>query len=204
MNLCKTLEPEDYDNLEGLELFGQVVGRFPVRVDHPHRKWEYGIALTALGLAGVESVLDVGGAHSAFGCMCQELGMEVKIIDPAPSPKGYPVPQRREDFFDYGGPKVEAVTCLSVIEHVPDDLAFWAKVLWTAEKVVVLTTDFSLDGLARVRDHLRTYTPDTLSSLLALARRRGWKPVGEPAWHDTGPHVNGYNFASLTVTKCMT
>lgn len=89
---------------------------------HESRKWEYAMALRAIGQweethVGNWHLVDVGGAGSPFYTMVGPAPScaSWKVIDPAWK-DGQPL----EGYCRAGAPLVDVVTCLSVLEHVDD------------------------------------------------------------------------------------
>lgn len=211
MNLCTTLSPDDYSHLaDECALFEQARRRVNPRVDHEHRRWEYGVALRALRQAGCRTVLDVGGANCALTPMCALDGMAVTLIDPHPDvaltgnyARAFPVPVRwlRDDLLAVAStlPAADGVACMSVLEHIADDRAFFDKLLAHATRCVVITVDFSPDGGVYSEHHLRTYNAKALRGLVTRAKRQGWQLVSRPEWKDRGAFVDAYSFASLVL-----
>lgn len=134
--LTKFLHPDDYQELAP-EL--AVVDAVPLGGQHPHRRWEYAMALRALAAwaeaslplrneSGVEvamsasglltmcRALDVGGAGSPLAQILVKAGLGgVRVIDPSLADG----PQTLESYLAGGGGAEGVVTCVSVLEHVP-------------------------------------------------------------------------------------
>lgn len=181
------------------------------RFEHPLRAWEYGLALDALKANGCRSVLDVGGGGSAFAPAAATMGMEVTQVDPGDCSAWVsaqaerirkPLPYHQAEVMTFeGGQLYDAVTCLSVLEHVEDDGAFFARLqrFLRPGGLLILTVDFWPDGKPQVDGHLRTYNVARLSQLIDLAP--GFELLGPPDYADRGAHVYGYTFASLVLRK---
>jgi hypothetical protein len=98
----------------------------------------------------------------------------------------------------------EAVTCLSVIEHIPSDIEFFSKLL---DKVVdggllCLTTDFHPSGKSMVGGHIRTYNAESMKAFVDIAFLSGFSPfLGEQDYSKFEVAVNTYTFASLILRK---
>ena len=208
---CKSLHPDDYAALSGyVERFEQMARRVPASIEHHHRRWETAIALAAIdeiasGRGG--TLLEIGSGGSLFAPLAASLDYDVTVVDPDNRVR-YAIEQGRKidrdirvvqaSFLGNDLGTFDYVACLSVIEHVEDDAAFWRKALASANKGVVLTTDFSLTGETFGPDHLRTYAPDDLR---ALSFQPGWTPLGRLDYADNGAHVYGYSFASLCLER---
>lgn len=218
----KSLDPTDYENFTEHQHINNmlgVLGSTQTRFEHPHRRWEYGMALNALRKNGAKDILDVGGGASVFAPAAAWHDIEMNVLQVDPGDFGSWVNSQRrilqasnapgqidyiqEDFLTYKSKqKYDAVTCLSVIEHVPDDRKFFKKLLTFVKKggLLFLTTDFHMSGEAQLDGHLRTYGPAELEKLVEEAE--GFEVYGgKPAWVDHGSHVNTYNFASLCLKK---
>jgi len=93
------------------------------------RPIEYAFALTCLSEVSPSSVLDVGAGTTAWPQVLANCGYEVTAIDEGNSYWGYR-PSNRHHYVlhdDITNPRIEgefdAVTCLSVIEHIHDHRA---------------------------------------------------------------------------------
>lgn len=213
----KTLHPGDYNWIGEAQMIPQMLDRVngaPIRFEHQHRCWEYGLILKALRDVGAKSILDVGGGGSAFAPSAAWLGMEVLQVDPAESGAWVAEQASRlklnmtyvtKDFFEFeSAEKFDAVTCLSVIEHVEKDNEFFRKLLKHVVEhgLLCLTTDFHPTGEKRTEGHLRTYAANDLLRLASVARANGFDYFGPRPyylWH--GAQVNDYTFASLVMQK---
>lgn len=203
----KSLHPDDYAPLHDLiTLFDGLADLVPGNVDHPHQRWEYSLALSAVLQHSCQTILEIGSGGSLFALMAALCGLQVTCVDPAERVTwaaaqsrilGKSIDWVAEDFMTFDATRrFDAVVCLSTIEHVVDDGSFFDKALWQARQLVVFTMDFSMDGGRYSPDHLRTYSP---SDLMKLAQRaNGWRLTDTPAWKDQGKPIFGkYNFASL-------
>lgn len=211
-SFSKTCAPSD--RFAGSDVARQVhhqLAGISHRFEHPLRAWEYGLALDALQAHGCQSVLDVGGGGSVFAPAAASLGMEVVQVDPgdcsawvaAQSERiGQPLAYHQVDAMALDdGRLYDAVTCLSVLEHVEDDRAFFAHLqrFLRPGGLLILTVDFWPDGMPQVDGHLRTYNIERLSRLVDAAP--GFALLGPPDYADRGAHVYGYTFASLVLRK---
>ncbi|MFN8392172.1 MAG: methyltransferase domain-containing protein [Bdellovibrionota bacterium] len=217
ISYSKTLHPNDYQWIGEAQHIPQMLKRLdgaPVRFEHQHRAWEYGLVLKALRQAGVSKVLDVGGGASLFGAAAGWMGMEVLQVDPADcggwvsyqaEALRLPLTYVRQEFQSFVSlERFDAVTCLSVIEHVEDDDAFFSHLLrFVADGgLLCLTTDFHPSGEKLTDGHLRTYSAKQLLHFAAHARQHGFEQFGpKPCYFYYGNHVNDYTFASLILQK---
>ena len=215
----KTFRPADYERLDpelgflhGLN--AHLAGKASPAVAHPHRFWEYALALRCCLRRGADTVLDVGGGGSLFSPAAARCGLEVTQIDPGDfgplvasqaAAVLRPIHYERSGLLEWRRGMYDVVACLSVVEHVPDDQeSHFLKALldhvWVGG-VLVLTTDFHPSGRPLVEGHLRTYNAEGMEALAgALApRARSW-PLS-PIWSYFGKHVYVYNFASLVVRR---
>ena len=216
MSYCKTLEPADYlaiHEMQHAKNVKNVVGTFGGRAEHEHRAWEYGMVLRALRDHDCKRILDVGGGGSVFApaAAWPDVGMDVTEVDPEgygpwvaeQSRKiGRPITYVQQDFLTYDGSKdFDAVTCISVLEHIGDDFAFYRKLASHVRVggLVAITVDFWHDGERKSGDHLRTYNEERLAELLAAVP--GLESIGSLDYAYCGQHVYGYNFASLIAKR---
>lgn len=205
----KTLDPADYVQLgRGGRLYDALKHSVPCNIDHPHRRWEYSLTLAALLEVGCQEVLEIGSGGSLFAPMATQAGLQVTVVDPAErviwaQAQGEALKKAigwyQQDFMTFEGGPYDGVACLSVLEHVQADVAFFRRALSLARRIAVFTVDFSVDGGVYSADHLRTYTAERLKTLGQLATP--WHLLGEPDWQVRGPHVFAYNFASLVLVR---
>jgi hypothetical protein len=204
--LSRTLDPKDYDHLD-IEL--RVVDAHPNTLPHEHRRWEYALALHAMGrwkATGTrlnDPIYDIGGAGSTFHAMLTEwTDCETTVIDPALPDCG-----ALEDWMGGGTRLADVVTCLSVIEHVKDldRFLYHLGCLVAPGGLLVLTMDYwnrcgpDTTGNAALRERL--FCPKTYPGLLRTLQPLGLTPFGgiDTTWH--GTQVWDYTFASLVVEK---
>lgn len=215
--LNKTLDPVDFARLPK-EL--AIVDQFftAEHEQHPMRRWEYAMAVDAISRwywrtdwasEGRRPVLtDVGGAGSPFWRMPEPRHLESTRIDP----------EINVDLATYlhAAPRLaDVVTCLSVLEHVPDleQFCYHLGCLVAPGGLLFLTMDYC-DGFADVRDGFRV--PDTyhfhwmrerifnvfaVSRLVAGFLSRDFTLFGETDYTWRGPQVYDYTFASLALIK---
>ena len=189
------------------------------RFEHPLREWEYSQAVFALRTKDVRTVLDVGGGGSAFAPAMVWLHADLTQIDPGDC-KGWSDAQAAtigaaermryiQEFFPGGdlselAEGYDAVTCLSVIEHVPEHEEFFDKLLDYVNPggLLVLTTDFHPDASIQVGGHLRTYNAEGMQRYIDQADAKGFRLYGgETDYTWNGPNVNSYTFASLVLER---
>lgn len=201
---------EHIDSIRRMMELGGITHRF----EHPHRRWEYGMALAALRSIDARTVLDVGGGGSIFAPAAAWINSDVTIVDPgeckawvaAQSARiGKPLKYIQQEFTpDSVDSQFDCVTCLSVIEHVENDEQF---VIDMARKVtpgglLILTTDFHPSGQPQCDGHLRTYNAQDMAHLRNLLTARGFIDHGWwPEYSGYTPEVNGYTFASLVMRR---
>lgn len=213
MKLNKTLHPSDYDNLQSqVALFNDVTSKIDSVVHHHHRRWEYGIALAALDLlpAKALSIADIGGGGSPLPTMVASMEHNVTVIDPsyeANRQGGFNdaldilINIDNRDFMAVDtSQQYDVVFCISTLEHVQDDVAFFKKALDAAKYLVVFTVDYHVSGQPQSKHHLRTYNRASLERLAALAVPE-WELVDTPSWEDHGGQVHNYNFAGLVLRR---
>jgi 2-polyprenyl-3-methyl-5-hydroxy-6-metoxy-1,4-benzoquinol methylase len=211
-NTC--LHPNHYAELtEELALIDAVQAQVNGVIHHEHRRWEYGLALSLLTRYrenGIENVLDIGSGASPFPVILAQSNFSVEAVDPANTiqmQSGYAqllnraVVVRQQDIMSYAPTEpIDAITCLSVLEHVEDDAAFVQRMCSFKPMLIICTVDFHPSGQAfRQPDHLRTYTASRLKELAALGKPYGYKLIGVPDWTYTEDYVHEYSFASLVL-----
>lgn len=210
-NTC--LHPKHYAELtEELTLIDAVQAQVNGVLHHEHRRWEYGLALSLLNRYRdeIENVLDIGSGASPFPAVLAQAGYYVEALDAAPTIKAQPgyaqlinrtIVVRQQDVMTYTPTeRIDAITCLSVLEHVEDDTALIYKLCHLNPKLMICTVDFHPSGQAfRSPDHLRTYTAERLKEFAALCKPCGYKLVGIPDWTYTKNYVYDYSFASLVL-----
>lgn len=215
--LSRCFDPGDYELLESeighLEYARGLIRNY--RFEHPHRMWEYAMFLRAtLESPQGYSVLDVGGGGSLLAPTLSIIHpFTVTVVDP--QPVGGMISEQAKaintmilfaqgDFMSYTGGVYDFVSCISVIEHVHNDIAFFEKLLRhvRGKGILFLTTDFHESGKPQTIHHLRTYNEKSLKALLDIATLEGFKPLlGDPNWSSRGNHINGYNFCSMAVSR---
>lgn len=214
---CKSLNPVDYgfftedQHVKNVSMLLNMVGA-PYRFEHEHRLWEYGIVLNALRKFNIMTVLDVGGGGSLFAPAAAFLHMNVTQVDPGDVGGWISTQAHSLDlvdrmhheqvwFTEYQGTTFDAVTCISTLEHVQDDVAFFDKLLDHAEMLVAITVDFSPDGEKKLDGHLRTYNERTMLDMIDRAAKRGFYPPNGHNYRHFGEYVHNYSFASLILVK---
>jgi len=221
MNYCKTVEQRDYQMIAETSRVTEtmhLLGTSQRALDNPHRIWEYGIALRALVEHGAENVLDVGGGGSLFAPSAAAYGMRVVVVDPLDYGLVTQVQARllgnkqlsyvRADFTDYTSDETfDAVTSISVLEHIEDDRFFFKKLASYVrpDGILAITCDFWLDQAAKVGGHLRTYDKERLMSLIQSVGDE-FTAVGEPDYDrpqgNVSPDgVHSYTFASVVLKR---
>lgn len=228
MRYCKTLELSDYalsDNFQHIEAMRGVFGSHgaPYPWGHEHRAWEYGLTLTALRENQTQTVLEVGGGASLFAAAAIWTGMEVLQVDPGhwedwiekqEKALNMRLPWSKLDFLEMDYPKnvfdssaqyYDAVCCLSVIEHIPDDILFFEKLLKHMKPggLLCLTTDFHPSGKGIFDGHIRTHNKESMMRFIELGQSEGFEVYGEnPDYENFEPFIfNLYSFASLVLRK---
>lgn len=217
MIYCKTLDVRDYsiqETTHAKNIAYMLENKVQHRFEHPHRAWEYGIVLNALRKNGARTVLDVGGGGSIFGPMCAWLDMDITQVDPGDCSHwveqqkaaiGRDMTYKQLNFMEYVEDELfDAVTCISVMEHIPNDLEFFGKLLGHVKPggILAITVDFHPSGTQLVSGHLRTYNAEAMAEFIELAIREGFAAFGDEldySWR--GADVNNYTFASLVLRK---
>jgi len=216
----KPYEPNDLDYLkEEIALLKSDPVLTPIDYN---RYWEYSKVLSFFRRYGKPGkVLDVGGANSSLAAAVSSLGHHVTItdvLDGGPyveylKSKGYPnlawanasalsLPFAPES-FDY-------VMCISVLEHVPDDLTAISKMkrVLKPDGYLVLSFDFVQKDRPPTSHQLRFYTQDLLERYILWLSKRHLFPIEKHDYSYTGEHIacygdsaNVYNGAMLICLK---
>jgi hypothetical protein len=203
--LSRTLDPADYTELTE-EL--RVVDQYGVDGQHPHRRWEYGLALhsvwrwvEARGRQPAGECYDIGGAGSHFADMLNSwCHQAVLVIDPR-------VSFSLDAFCGPGARLTDVVTCLSVIEHVEtlDPFLYYLSCLVAPGGLLVLTFDYwNRCGPDTAQNHHlreRIFCPQSLARLRNTCAPLHLTTFGgfDPTWH--GVQVHDYTVASLVLEK---
>jgi ubiquinone/menaquinone biosynthesis C-methylase UbiE len=171
--------------------------------EHKHRMWEYGIVLKALKENQTKTLLDVGGGASIFAPACAFTGMDVTQKQNEILPEKRRVEYIREDFFNFSYPQeFDAVTAISVLEHVELDLVFFRKLLGFVKPggLVAITVDFHPSSKPLVKEHLRTYREaDLVPFFTSDGDFTIFREDIDYTWR--GPDVNSYTFASIILRR---
>lgn len=213
---CKTLHPQDYQvfhEAQHADYIYRIIGMPAGHGYHPHRNWEYGLTLHALREQGAVTVLDVGGGGSVLAPAAAVLGMSVIEVDPDDY-EGWvrhqaavfdkPIEYRRCDFMNYVAPyEFDAVTSISVLEHVPKDADFFRKLASHVKPggLLVITVDFWPDGEKHnpMPGQLRCYNESMLRDLVDSVE--GFSAVGPWDYSHAEAYVNQYTFAGLVLKR---
>lgn len=208
--LSKTLHPDDYQALAAEVAFVEAFGGEALAQQHPHRRWEYALALRAFltwtqgqppaSLARPWRVLDVGGAGSPLASLLHRGLVEAAVCDP-----GVNTPIEAAPYPDA---TFDAVFAISVIEHVPEVPPFLAactRVL-APKGLLFLTADYwDTPGPDTAHFHWmreRIYSQPSWDRLSRALRDLGLTRFDgvDPIYH--GDQLFGsYTFCSLCFTK---
>lgn len=219
--LTKFLHPSDYAQL-GPEL--ELVDRYQMPNAHEARRWEYAMALRALAAwvgqldpatpISMCRALDVGGAGSPLAQILVNAGLGgVRVVDPSLADG----PQTLESYLAGGGGAEAVVTCVSVLEHVPEaDYVQFVSSLTQAVRrggLLFLTSDAREDDPDEPRPiHLtddrhfnwmrrRIYNPRTWRQLVANFHCMGFRSLGVEDYTWRGPQVYDYSFSCAALVK---
>jgi hypothetical protein len=204
--LSRTLDPADYAHFEE-EL--KVVDSHGIEGQHPHRRWEYALALHAIYRWSCgrnrrvwAPLYDVGGAGSRFVHMLSEwTDRDACIIDPQLSTGPL------ESYVTSGRQLADVVTCISVIEHIPDvdRFLYHLSCLLAPGGLLITTMDYwnhCGPDLAANRDlRQRIYCPKLYAQLRTQLTALHLTTFGgvDSTYH--GAQVFDYTFASLVLEK---
>jgi len=204
----KCLEIADYDNFSEHKIIQEMMDNTEgvYRYEHPHRKWEYGLAMKFLREVEARTVLNIGGANSPLSTALFNLGMEVTEVDPDAPDERLPNIKYLDKEFPYKGiARYDAIVSTSVIEHVSDHMKFFSDILIHADKAVFLTMDFSPEGKTFSKYHIRTYSDTDMATFrsMATSSKYGYEyqDTSEYDYTSREKNVYDYNFASLALVK---
>lgn len=181
---------------------------------HNERPVEYGFALAALAQERPRSVLDVGTGTTSWPALLRDCGFSVTAIDNVRDywPAGMTNRHWQVEDVDVTKPvgfdrKFDAVTCISVIEHIEDHVSAMRNMLNMLRPggMLVVTTPYShhhFDMNVYVRPDAapgdpvpykcRSSSADTLRQWLdlgvTLERRELWRMFSGPVWF-TGERI---------------
>jgi SAM-dependent methyltransferase len=207
-----------------LERMDELVARDPVSYLHPGKRWEYPWALERAALAPGSRVLDAGCGDSIFPVYLALGGHRVTALDLEFSADlgelhGVPIEYVRGDLtaLPQADETFDAVFCISVIEHLPDERV--ARAMQEMRRVLrpggrlLLTTDFYDDAGAeiwhqspdrRFRVDWLIFDEERLRRLILQAP--GFRVEGEldltVDWDSTKPRMqeyHGYPYTSVGV-----
>ena len=203
--LSKTLDPADFDSLtEELAIVDQYFGTD--RPQHDMRRWEYALALRAMGRSfnPPKRHIDVGGAGSPFVRMTEAYGWFPTIVDPE-------VNRSLAEYLELRPHLADAVTCLSVLEHVDDldQFCYHLSCLVAPGGLLVLTFDYCKQpGFHKPVDtyhfhwmRRRIFNDFTGGQVHGRFGHRDFALLGGIEWKDYGPQVYDYTFRSLCLQK---
>ena len=162
-----------------------------VRARQPNeRAVEYGFALHHLARLVPQSVLDVGPGESSWPDLLATAGFRVRAIDLVQGywSGGYFNPHWRVRQDDITAPQTterfEAVTCLSVLEHIPDHLAAVRGMasLLVPGGHVILTCPYNEDryesNVYALPDAQRGATASYVCQMFSSAQLESWLTTG--------------------------
>jgi hypothetical protein len=206
--LSRFLDPADYaalvPELAVVDAYG-IAGQAS-----EHRRWEYALALRAIGehLTAVPTpsvMYDIGGGGSHFFQMLHATtGVWPTVVDPSLGT------QDLAEFVQEQYPRLGGVvTCLSVLEHVEDLEAFCYHLacLTAPGGLLVLTMDAVGEAPDGDTFHFhwmrkRIFTREGLYNVyLRFAASFEFHLEARSDWTYPGPHVFDYSFASLVLRK---
>jgi len=207
----RILNPDDYSLFNEHKIIDSFHKKYNIfRMEHEHRKWEYGLALKFLLDNNTKTVLEVGGGGSSLAPILYKYGIDVTVVDMQNEGDvianqnrilGTNVKFVLDDFLNYPiNNKYDAVTCISVLEHIPKHNSAFIKLLEHSRKLVFITVDFHPSGDPFSQNHLRTYNTESLMNYIKMAREKNFVP-DNTEFHYTKNFVYQYTFASLALER---
>lgn len=203
--LTKTLDLADYEKLAyELEFVDKLSDSPEMKAQHPHRRWEYAMALKAWGEWKTRKsaydftyALDVGGAGSPFSKIAMRAMATCKIVDP----------KINSSIEDYTGEKATVIFSLSTIEHVESVDAFIGGIhrALLPGGLLFLTMDY-WEGPSTDTAHFhwmrnRIFNWHSRQTLIELFQDFGYSMFGDVEAGYNGNTVYDYSFASLAMVK---
>jgi 2-polyprenyl-3-methyl-5-hydroxy-6-metoxy-1,4-benzoquinol methylase len=218
----KTLDVKDYEDIKSEEAhinhMKYIFSNTQYSFEHKHRMWEYGMILKALRENATKTLLDVGGGASLFAPACAYDRIDVVQLDKKDRgswitkqnerlPKAREIEYIKADFLNFSPPQnwayeFDAVTAISVLEHVEPDLVFFRKLLRFVRPggLVAVTCDFHPSSKPLVKEHLRTYREaDLVPFFTSDGDFTIFREDIDYTWR--GPDVNSYTFASIILRR---
>lgn len=224
MLTSKSIELSDYDEIQrGIAAAyyanGMCLGAgLPIYIPHAHRMWEYGSALEALhDVPDVKKMLDVGCGHSLLGPAAHFLtGAKLYEIDPKPEygerakvlndllGKYDFVPASILDTSDRLKESVDAVFCISVLEHLPEAVQreAWMKLadMVAPGGLLVVTVDCWDEKAGDPREREMMFTPDKVKRGMDWLVESGLV-LGDVDLELHGAQVNDYTFFRIIARR---
>lgn len=201
----KTMSARDYSGLlaESSRELRAVFSSNAMVFPHPCREWEYSLALHTMKAVGGRSLLDVGGGRGPMADAFDLLGYEVTIVDPVMDKRSSPRIKLLQGTTIADNPiKHDVVSCISVLEHVRNLLEIYLSLFEWATKAIVITVDFSPEGVPCFPDQRRIFTEADMCTMVSTAADLGWAPPNPPSYpHEGRPLSARYNFASLVLVS---
>lgn len=231
--LTKTMEMSDYEWLiryrELAEASLLEFRKNNVRIDigHPHRLWEYSMALRAYDMWAEHNqdpvtILDVGAGVGLLGPLFS-LKLKLKVEEVEPEYNNYDFRVSCNSYLrSRQAPEIKwyhsslekmplkkwnAIFCISVLEHTSNDMKFLEDLAMRVLPggLLFLTTDV-VPSLGRVYtfDNLRetNYTVEMLQEKISfLTRECGMDILGDSNLIYQETNVHDYNFAAITMEK---
>ena len=211
----KSIELSDYKAQEAgtraiRHAIASCVGQeIPIYFPHPHRLWEYGGAMQAYletfgSFRGGLQALDIGCGNSPLG-PALELTTDTTVteIDPDIRLLAKRKGTARRSFevgdllaLDGRGP-YDAVFCISVIEHIEEQVEAWNSLIQLVKPggLLFVTTDFGEDHTKpwyADTERVAKYDPKRVANMGEWLTERGFTLDLDPTFY--GPQVFDYTF----------
>lgn len=211
--LTKCLHPMDYEHLQP-EL--AIVHAFQpeMQEQHPHRAWEYALALQAIKEWRLKCsatltcsinplAFDIGGAGSPLHKMVELLGVTCHVVDPR-------VNVAVETLAKNVPPQsVQVVLSISTIEHTEDPQGFVDALAGMVMPGGLLFLTMDIWGEPADRqdsahfhwDRHQIFSIESWMKLTSVLHDLGFSLLGSADWTYNGNHVYDYSFCSLAVVR---
>lgn len=233
-SLVGTVKEEDYSDIyEGVQLVKGATEWFQgngarIEIGHHHRFWEYGSAVQALISLKQEQldriqILDIGSGYGALGPTLAKV-FHTSVVECEPDLNcisarsvvnkllskngGGKILAMPTGFENLPEGQFDAVTCISVIEHLPPavEKKCWEEMAKRVKEggLLFVTLDcVEFAGVAYTFDNLRAqnFVPSMVKERFDKITDMGFVPMGKPDFKYHGAKVFDYTFFRMGFIK---